>query len=115
MRKRILKGILGVSYAALLTMLLLAFQRTRTTDRAAADVMGSVVLGVAAMLDLRLYAAVRDREQAEADEKEALPAAAQRTAEEDASPIGQSGVMRQEKTGEQGIGSRADFEESARS
>lgn len=114
MRKRILKGILGVSYAALLTMLLLAFQRTRTADRAAADVMGSIVLGVAAMLDLRLYAAVRDREQAEADEKAALPAAAQRTAEKDASPIGQSGVMRQEKTGEQGIGSRADFEERAR-
>ncbi len=114
MRRRILRGVLGVSYVALLAMLLLTFLRTRTADRAAADVVGSVVLGVAAMLDLRLYAGVRDREKAEADGADVSPAAAPRTAEEDAAPIGQSGVERQEKMGEQGIGSRADFEESVR-
>lgn len=111
MSRRILRGILGVSYMALLAMLLLTFLRTRTADKAAADVVGSVVLGVAAMLDLRLYAGVRDREKAAADD---LPAAAPRTAEEDAPPAGESTVMRQEKTREQGIGGHADFEECVR-
>ena len=112
MSRRILRGILGVSYMALLAMLLLTFLRTRTADRAAADVVGSVVLGVAAMLDLRLYAGVRDREkEAEADD---LPAAAPQTAGGGAPPAGESTVMRQEKIPEQGIGNHADFEERVR-
>lgn len=114
MRKRILRGILGVSYVALLAMLLLTFLRTRTTDRSAADVVGSVVLGVAAMLDLRLYAGVRDREKAEAEETETWPAAMPQTAEESAAPVGERSAIRQEQTEEQGLGGRADFEESVR-
>lgn len=101
MRKRILRGILGVSYVALLAMMLLTFLRTRTTDRSTADVVGSVVLGVAAMLDLRLYAGVRDREKAEAEE-------------ESAASVGERSATRQEQTEEQGLGGRADFEASVR-
>lgn len=62
MKRRILTGILGAVYVAVLALLFLTFLRTRTADASAADTVRCIVLGVAAMLDLWLYVGVKDRD-----------------------------------------------------